>query len=57
MKLYISDYSVPTSHCLREYIKNRPLNNARIGPKEKSYKQQQKGFEKLKAHFDMMSYI
>lgn len=35
MKLYISDYSVPTSHCVREYIKDRPFNNERIGPKEK----------------------
>lgn len=35
MKLYISDYTVPTSHCLREYIKNRPLNNERISPKKK----------------------
>lgn len=35
MKLYVSNYNVPTSHCLREYIKNKPLNSERIGPKEK----------------------
>lgn len=35
VKLDTPDYSLPiVSHCLKEYLQHRPLDNERIDPKE-----------------------